>query len=214
MIVTDYVGRKLRGRYEIQERINIDSISVVYKAYDNVEDRIVVIKILQEENLNFEKFKSTFKSELIKQLNHINIAHIYDVCVGEKLQYIVMEYIDGITLKEYINKQGSINWYDVIYFSKSILEAVQYAHNKNIIHGNITAENILLTANAEVKIKDFGIYNSNSSHQKYEDIGNIGVLIYEMLTGELFENVQSFQYKFSYVQRNIKEIYKKIPTRH
>ena len=177
MIVTDYVGRKLRGRYEIQERINIDSIFVVYKAYDNVEDRIVVIKILQEENLDIEKFKSTFKSELIKQLNHINIAHIYDVYFSKNIQYIVMEYIDGITLKEFINKQGSITWNDVIYFSKSILEAVQYAHNKNIIHGNITAENILLTANAEVKIKDFGIYNSNSSQPKYEDIGNIGVNI-------------------------------------
>lgn len=211
MIVTDYVGRNLLGRYEIQERINIDSIFVVYKAYDNVEDRIVVIKILQEENLDIEKFKSTFKSELIKQLNHINIAHIYDVYFSKNIQYIVMEYIDGITLKEFINKQGSITWNDVIYFSKSILEAVQYAHNKNIIHGNITAENILLTANAEVKIKDFGIYNSNSSQPKYEDIGNIGVLIYEMLTGELFENVQSFQYKISYVQHNIKKIYKKNP---
>lgn len=196
MIVTDYVGKRLDGRYEIQETIGVDGMSVVYKAYDNVDDRIVAIKILQEENLNFEKFKSTFKSELIKQLNHINIAHIYDVCVGEKLQYIVMEYIDGITLKEFINKQASITWYDVIYFSKSILEAVQYAHNKNIIHGNITAENILLTANAEVKIKDFGIYNSNSSQPKYEDIGNIGVLIYEMLTGNFSKMFNRFNIKF------------------
>lgn len=211
MITTDYIGRKLRGRYEIQETIGVDSVSVMYKAYDNVDDRIVAIKILQEENLNIEEFKCTFKSELIKQLNHINIAHIYDMYFSKNIQYIVMEYIDGVTLKEFINKQGSITWNEVIYFSKSILEAVQYAHNKNIIHGNISAENILLTANGEVKIKNFGIYNSNSSHPKYEDICNIGVLIYEMLTGKLIENIESLQYRTSYVQHNIKNIYKKNP---
>lgn len=104
----NYVGKRLDGRYEVQEIIGVGGMSVVYKAYDNVDDRIVAVKILKDEFLQNDDFVRRFKNEskAIAVMSHPNIVKVYDVSFGEKLQYIVMEYVDGITLKEYIQKQG------------------------------------------------------------------------------------------------------------
>ena len=104
----NYVGKRLDGRYEVQEIIGVGGMSVVYKAYDNVDDRIVAVKILKDEFLQNDDFVRRFKNEskAIAVMSHPNIVKVYDVSFGEKLQYIVMEYVDGITLKEYLKQRG------------------------------------------------------------------------------------------------------------
>ena len=129
-----FVGKRLDGRYEIQEIIGVGGMSVVYKAYDNFEDRIVAIKILKEEFVTNEEFLTRFKNEskAIAVLSHPNIVKVYDVSFGDLIQYIVMEYIDGITLKEYIEQQGLLKWRDCVHFTIQILRALQLAHDRGI----------------------------------------------------------------------------------
>ncbi len=107
----NYVGKRLDGRYEMQEIIGIGGMAVVYKAYDRIDDRIVSIKLLKEEFLGNEEFMRRFRNEsrAIAILSHPNIVKVYDVSFGDRLQYIVMEYIDGITLKEYIEQQKQLS---------------------------------------------------------------------------------------------------------
>ena len=107
-----YTGKKLDGRYEIHELIGMGGMAVVYRAYDTIDDRTVAIKILKEEYLNNEEFIRRFKNEskAIAVMSHPNIVKVYDVSFGDRIQYIVMEYIDGITLKEYIEQQHDIKW--------------------------------------------------------------------------------------------------------
>ena len=135
----NYVGKRLDGRYEIQEIIGVGGMSVVYKAYDNVDDRIVAVKILKDEFLTNDEFVRRFKNEskAIALLSHPNIVKVYDVSFGEKLQYIVMEYVDGITLKEYIQKQNAITWNDALLFTTQILKALQHAHDRGIVHRDV-----------------------------------------------------------------------------
>ena len=208
----NYVGKRLDGRYEVQEIIGVGGMSVVYKAYDNVDDRIVAVKILKDEFAGNEEFKRRFKNEskAIALLSHPNIVKVYDVNFGEKLQYIVMEYIDGITLKEYINKQGAITWNDALYFMTQILKAVQHAHDKGIVHRDIKPQNIILLSNGNIKVTDFGIARFSRSDTKTlteqaigsvhyiapeqakgeatderADIYSLGVVLYEMLAGNV-----------------------------
>lgn len=208
----NYVGKKLDGRYEVKEILGVGGMSVVYKAYDKVDDRVVAVKVLKDEFLNNEEFKRRFKNEskAIALLSHDNIVRVYDVNFGEKLQYIVMEYIDGITLKEYINKQGSITWNDALYFMTQILKAVQHAHDKGIVHRDIKPQNIILLPNGNLKVTDFGIARFSRSDtntlteqaigsvhyiapeqakgeytDEKADIYSIGVVLYEMLAGKV-----------------------------
>lgn len=208
----NYVGKRLDGRYEIQELIGVGGMAVVYKAYDNIDDRIVAVKILKEEYLANEDFRRRFKNEskAIAVLSHPNIVKVYDVSFGDRLQYIVMEYVDGITLKEYIEQQKVIDWKEAVHFTTQILRALQHAHDKGIIHRDIKPQNIMLLPNGNIKVADFGIarFSRNETKTMTEsaigsvhyispeqargevtdnkaDIYSVGVVLYEMITGQL-----------------------------
>ncbi len=208
----NYCGKRLDGRYEIREIIGVGGMAVVYKAYDNIDDRIVAIKILKEEFLQNEEFRRRFKNEAkaIAVLSHPNIVKVFDVSFGDRLQYIVMEYIEGITLKEYIEQQGVVNWKEAVHFVTQILRALQHAHDKGIVHRDIKPQNIILLQDGTIKVSDFGIARFSRSDTRTmtesaigsvhyispeqargeitddkADIYSVGVVMYEMLTGEL-----------------------------
>lgn len=208
----NYVGKRLDGRYEIQEIIGVGGMAVVYKAYDNIDDRIVAVKILKEEFLANEEFRRRFKNEskAIAVLSHPNIVKVYDVSYGDRIQYIVMECVDGITLKEYIQQQGVINYKEAVFFVTQILRALQHAHDKGIVHRDIKPQNIMLLENGAIKVTDFGIARFPRSETRTmtdstigsvhyispeqargditddkADIYSVGVMLYEMLTGKL-----------------------------
>lgn len=208
----NFCGKRLDGRYEIREIIGVGGMAVVYKAYDNIDDRIVAIKILKDEYLANEEFKRRFKNEskAIAVLSHPNIVRVYNVSFGDRLQYIVMEYVDGITLKEYIEQQGVINWKEAVHFTGQILAALQHAHDKGIVHQDIKPQNIILLHDGTIKVTDFGIArfsridNNTTSENAIgsvhyispeqargemtddkADIYSVGVVLYEMITGQL-----------------------------
>jgi len=207
-----YLGKRLDGRYELQELIGVGGMSTVYKAYDSIDDRTVAIKILKEELLANEEFRRRFKNEFkaIAVLSHPNIVKVYDVSFGDLIQYIVMEYIDGITLKEYIEQQKVIRWQEAVHFTVQILRGIQHAHDKGIVHRDIKPQNIMLLSDGTIKVADFGIARFSRSDYRTvtdkalgsvhyispeqargdvtdekADIYSLGVMIYEMLTGRL-----------------------------
>ena len=130
-----YVGKRLDGRYEINELLGCGGMARVYSAYDIIDDRTVAIKILKDEFLSNRDFIRRFKNEskAIAVLSHPNIVKVYDVSFGDRIQYIVMENIDGITLKEYIERQHEIKWRDAVHFAIQILKALEHAHEKGIV---------------------------------------------------------------------------------
>lgn len=207
-----FVGKRLDGRYEIHEILGIGGMAVVYKAYDNLENRTVAVKILKEEYAKNEEFLRRFKNEskAISLLSHQNIVKIYDVSFGDIIQYIVMEYIDGITLKEYIEREGSLSWKDAVHFTLQILRGLQHAHDRGIVHRDVKPQNIMVLPDNTIKVTDFGIARFARSEQKTitdkaigsvhyispeqargevtdekADIYSVGVIMYEMLTGQL-----------------------------
>ncbi len=207
-----FVGKRLDGRYEIREIIGVGGMAVVYKAYDSMEDRIVAIKILKEEFASNEEFQRRFKNEskAIAVLSHPNIVKVFDVSFGDLIQYIVMEYIEGITLKEYIEQNGNLSWNDAVNFAIQILRGLQHAHDKGIVHRDVKPQNIMVLADRTIKVTDFGIarFARNESQtitdkaigsvhyispeqakgeptNEKADIYSLGVILYEMLTGTL-----------------------------
>ena len=209
-----YIGKRLDGRYEIKEIVGVGGMAYVYKAYDKIDDRIVAVKILKDEYLSNEDFTRRFRNEskAIAILSHPNIVKVYDVSFGQRFQYIVMEYVDGITLKEYIEQQKDIKWKEAVHFTVQILRALQHAHDKGIVHRDIKPQNIMLLTDGTVKVTDFGIArfsrhemrNTKSSDKaigsvhyispeqargditdEKADIYSLGVMMYEMLTGQL-----------------------------
>lgn len=208
----NYLGKRLDGRYEIDEIIGVGGMAVVYKGRDITENRTVAVKILKDEFAGNDQFVRRFWNEAkaISVLNHANIVKVYDASVSETVKYMVMEYIDGITLKEYIAEQGSLRWKDAVYFTAQILRALQHAHDKGIVHRDVKPQNIMLLEDGTVKVTDFGIARFARSTQKTltdkaigsvhyispeqargektdekADIYSVGVILYEMLTGKL-----------------------------
>lgn len=207
-----YIGKRLDGRYEIHELIGVGGMANVYRCTDTIDDREVAIKILKDEYLNNEEFIRRFKNEskAIAMLSHPNIVKVYDVSFGDMIQYIVMEYIDGITLKEYIDRQGIIEWKDALHLATQILKALQHAHECGIVHRDIKPQNIMLLQDGTIKVTDFGIarFSDKATRTMTEqaigsvhyiapeqargdvtdgktDIYSVGVMLYEMLTGKL-----------------------------
>ena len=207
-----YLGKRLDGRYEIREIIGVGGMAVVYKAYDNVDDKIVAIKILKEEFTGNDEFLRRFKNEskAIAVLSHPNVVKVFDVSFGDLIQYIVMEYIDGITLKEYIEQHGQLSWNDAVKITLQILRGLQHAHDKGVVHRDIKPHNIMILSDGTIKVTDFGIARFARSEQRTitdkaigsvhyispeqargdntddkADIYSVGVMLYEMITSKL-----------------------------
>ena len=206
-----FTGKKLDGRYEIREKVGSGGMSVVYKGYDLLDEKPVAIKILKEEYAGNEEFLRRFKNEskAIAVFNHPNIVRVYDVCFG-KVQAIVMEYIDGITLKEFLERKGALSWNEALYFAVQILRALQHAHGKGVVHRDIKPQNIMLLPDGTIKVMDFGIARfargevrtlgdkaigsvhyispeqaKGEGGEDRSDIYSVGVMLFEMLTGQL-----------------------------
>ena len=207
-----YIGKKLDGRYEIKEIIGVGGMANVYKAYDSIDDRAVAVKILRDEHMENDELLRRFRNEskAIAVLSHPNIVKVYDVSFNEDIQYIVMEHIDGITLKEYIEQQKVLRWKEAVHFTVQILRALQHAHDKGIVHRDIKPQNIMLLEDGTIKVADFGIarFARASQHtvtdkaigsvhyispeqakgelsDEKSDIYSVGVMLYEMTTGTL-----------------------------
>ena len=206
-----YIGKILDNRYEILERIGTGGMAVVYKAKCHRLNRLVAIKILKSDLAQNEEFRRRFnaESQAVAQLSHPNIVSVYDVSRGGDTEYIVMELIDGITLKQYMEKRGQLNWRESLHFITQIMRGLSHAHSRGIIHRDIKPQNIMVLRDGSVKVADFGIACLADSAQTLtqealgsvhyispeqargdrpdarSDIYSSGVVFYEMLTGRL-----------------------------
>ena len=206
-----YIGKMLDNRYEILERIGTGGLAIVYKAKCHRLNRLVAIKILKSDLAQNEEFRRRFnaESQAVAQLSHPNIVSVYDVSRGGDMEYIVMELIDGITLKQYMEKRGQLNWRESLHFITQIMRGLSHAHSRGIIHRDIKPQNIMVLRDGSVKVADFGIACLADSAQTLtqealgsvhyispeqargdrpdarSDIYSSGVVLYEMLTGRL-----------------------------
>ena len=204
-----YIGRLLDNRYEILEVIGTGGMAVVYKARCHRLNRLVAIKILKDDYLEDEEFRRRFHSEsqAVAMLNHPNIVSIYDVSTSITADYIVMELIDGITLKQYMEKKGVLNWKETLHFAMQIGKAIEHAHSNGIVHRDIKPHNVMVLKNGSVKVTDFGIARMMSKGNTLtkealgsvhyispeqakggrvdnrSDIYSLGVVMYEMMSG-------------------------------
>ena len=206
-----YIGKMLDNRYEILERIGTGGMAIVYKAKCHRLNRLVAIKILKSDLAQNEEFRRRFnaESQAVAQLSHPNIVSVYDVSRGGDMEYIVMELIDGITLKQYMEKRGQLNWRESLHFITQIMRGLSHAHSRGIIHRDIKPQNIMVLRDGSVKVADFGIACLADSAKTLtqealgsvhyispeqargdrpdarSDIYSSGVVLYEMLTGRL-----------------------------
>lgn len=210
--MNQYIGKMLDNRYEILDVIGVGGMAVVYKAYCHRLHRFVAIKVLKKDLASDAEFRRRFHEEAqaVAMLSHPNIVSVYDVSKGDDLDYIVMELIDGITLKQYMQKKdGRLNWRESLYFITQIVRALGHAHSRGIIHRDIKPQNIMVLRDGSVKVTDFGIACLASASQTLtqealgsvhyispeqargdrtdarSDIYSAGVVLYEMLTGRL-----------------------------
>ena len=206
----NYIGRVLDGRYEIQSEIGSGGMAVVYKAMDHRLNRQVAVKIMRQEMAADEEFRRRFLAEAhaVAMLSHHNIVAIYDVSRSNNLEYIVMELVDGITLKQYMERRGALGWRETLHFARQIARGLKHAHERGIVHRDIKPNNIMLLRDGTIKVADFGIAalenEANESNGQAigsihyiapeqargenpdarSDLYSLGVVMYEMLTGE------------------------------
>ncbi len=206
-----YIGKMLDNRYEILERIGTGGMAVVYKAKCHRLNRLVAIKILKDDYAQDEDFRRRFntESQAVAQLSHPNIVSVYDVSRGGDVEYIVMELMDGITLKQYMAKRGQLNWRESLHFITQIVRGLSHAHSRGIVHRDIKPQNIMVLRDGSVKVTDFGIACLENATQTLtqealgsvhyispeqakgdrtdarSDIYSAGVVLYEMLAGRL-----------------------------
>ena len=204
-----YIGRLLDNRYEIQEVIGVGGQAVVYKARCHRLNRLVAIKILKDELSRDEEFRRRFhaESQAVAMLSHPNIVSVYDVASTPVANYIVMELIDGISLKQYMEKKGVLNWKETLHFAIQIGKALEHAHSRGIVHRDIKPHNVMVLKNGSVKVTDFGIARVMSKANTLtkealgsvhyispeqakggrvddrSDLYSLGVVMYEMITG-------------------------------
>ncbi len=207
------IGTVIANRYEIIEEVGKGGMAVVYKAKCLVLNRYVALKVLRQEFKEDTDFIHRFKVEAQSagSLSHPNIVSIYDVCQSDGVDYIVMEYVEGVTLKEYIEKRGVIPWKEAVDYAAQICAGLEHAHKKGIIHKDIKPHNVIITREGTLKITDFGIakvmststiatggaqamgsvhyFSPEQARGGYTDaktdIYSLGVLMYEMVTGRL-----------------------------
>ena len=206
-----YIGKMLDDRYEILECIGEGGMAIVYKAMCHRLNRYVAVKIMRYEMAADEEFRRRFcaESQAVAMLSHPNIVAVYDVSHSDDIEYIVMELIDGITLKQYMDRRGKLSWKETLHFSKQIAKALSHAHERGIIHRDIKPQNIMLLRDGTIKVGDFGIaaleneIDENNGQaigsihyiapeqargncpDARSDIYSLGVVMYEMLTGQL-----------------------------
>lgn len=206
-----YIGNMLDGRYEILDILGEGGMAVVYKALDHRLNRYVAIKIMRDEMAIDEEFRHRFAAEshAVAMLSHNNIVAVLDVSHNDDMEYIVMELVDGITLRQYMDRRGGIGWQEALHFSKQTAKALSHAHQRGIIHRDIKPQNIMLLRDGTIKVGDFGIAALENELELYEnngeavgsihyiapeqargeypdarsDIYSLGVVMYEMLSG-------------------------------
>ncbi len=204
-----YIGKLLDGRYEILEIIGVGGMAVVYKAMDHRLNRLVAVKILKDDYLSDADFRRRFhvESQAVAMLSHPNIVSVYDVSKNDGMEYIVMELIDGITLKQYMDQRSPLSWRETLHFSMQIAKALEHAHSRGIIHRDIKPHNVMILKDGSVKVADFGIARIAAAQNTLtkealgsvhyispeqargarvdnrSDIYSLGVVMYEMLTG-------------------------------
>ncbi|MBP3501230.1 MAG: Stk1 family PASTA domain-containing Ser/Thr kinase [Oscillospiraceae bacterium] len=205
------IGKMLDNRYELIELIGRGGMANVYKAKCHRLNRMVAVKILKSDLADNAEFRRRFRdeSQAVAKLSHANIVSVYDVSRSDDMEYIVMELIDGITLKQYMERRGQMDWREALHFVTQIMRALSHAHSRGIIHRDIKPQNIMVLRDGSVKVADFGIACLADAAQTLtqealgsvhyispeqargdridarSDIYSSGVVLYEMLTGRL-----------------------------
>ena len=187
-----YIGRLLDNRYEILEIIGTGGMAVVYKARCHRLNRLVAIKILKDEYSRDDEFRRRFhhEGEAVAMLSHPNIVQVYDVSSTGNADFIVMELIDGITLKQYMEKKGTLNWKETLHFAMQIAKALEHAHGRGIVHRDIKPHNVMVLKNGSVKVTDFGIARvmSKSNTLTKEALGSVHYISPEQAKGGWVDN--------------------------
>ena len=184
--MNNMIGKMLDNRYELLEVIGSGGMAIVYKAKCHRLNRLVAVKVLKSDLAEDADFRRRFRdeSQAVAMLSHPNIVSVYDVSRGET-EYIVMELIDGITLKQYMEKRGQLNWREALHFATQICKALEHAHSRGIIHRDIKPHNIMILKDGSVKVADFGIARVSSAQNTLtrEALGSVHYISPEQAKG-------------------------------
>lgn len=154
-----YIGSMLGGRYQIEEIVGVGGMAVVYRARDTILGRDVALKVLKKEFAEDPDIRKRFsiESRAVAKLSHHNIVSVFDVGSEDGTDYIVMELIEGITLKQYLQRKGHLSWEETIFFSEQVARALMHAHSRGIIHQDVKPQNVIILRDGTAKLTDFGI---------------------------------------------------------